>query len=60
MEALGSPWLFGTDDPAAMLTERGWACEVRGFTEVSAELGRTSGFGDDTDERGHLVHATSG
>ncbi len=60
MAALGSPWLYATDDPAPMLTERGWACEVRGFTEVSVELGRTSGFGDDTDERGHLVHATSG
>lgn len=59
MEALGSPWLFATDDPAPMLSACGWTCEVRGFTEVSVELGRASGFGDDTDERGYLVHATT-
>ncbi len=60
MEALGSPWLFGTDDPAAMLIDRGWTCEVRGFTDVSAELGRALGIGEGPDERGFLVHATTG
>jgi len=58
MEALGSPWLFATDDPAAMLDSRGWTSEVRGFTAVSAELGRAPGIDDGPDERGFLVHAT--
>jgi methyltransferase (TIGR00027 family) len=58
MEALGSPWVFATDDPAPMLTARGWTCEVRGFTEVSTELGRAPGIGAGPDERGFLVHAT--
>ncbi|MGI5125612.1 class I SAM-dependent methyltransferase [Pseudonocardia sp. CA-107938] len=56
MAAQGSPWIFATDDPAPMLVERGWTCEVRGFATYTAELGREAGLRGD--ELGFLVHAT--
>lgn len=62
MAAAGSPWVFGTDDPGALLGARGWTCEVRLIGDVAVELGRAAAseaLGDgDADGRGYLVHAT--
>lgn len=62
MTAAGSPWLFGTDDPGALLTARGWDCEVHLLGAVAVALGREAGSvaRDDgrDDDRGYLVHAT--
>lgn len=62
MDAAGSPWLFGTDDPGTLLTARGWDADVHLLGAVAQELGREAGSTspDDgrDDDRGYLVHAT--
>lgn len=62
MVAAGSPWVFGTDDPGALLTARGWACDVRLLGDVAVAMGRQAGsvaLGEGRDdERGYLVHAS--
>jgi methyltransferase (TIGR00027 family) len=58
MRALGSPWLFGTDDPEALIAPLGWTVAVEGFIAASARLGRPAILGDGPEERGYLVHAT--
>ncbi len=40
MEGWGAPWHYGTDDPEALLAERGWRAEVRSVAEVGAAMGR--------------------
>ncbi|WP_031469468.1 SAM-dependent methyltransferase [Sciscionella sediminilitoris] len=36
----GAPWLFGTEEPEALLTARGWDPEVSLFSTVGTRLGR--------------------
>ncbi|MFF4410487.1 class I SAM-dependent methyltransferase [Streptomyces sp. NPDC001262] len=50
----GATWHYGTDDPAPLLTARGWRPEVSAFSAVGRALGRPSL--PDT-PGGHLVHA---
>lgn len=35
-----APWIFGTDRPEDLLTERGWQPEITLISEISSELGR--------------------
>ncbi len=62
MAAAGSPWVFGTDDPGALLTARGWDAEVHLLGAVAQRFGRRAGSAapDDglDDDRGYLVQAT--
>jgi len=62
MAAAGSPWVFGTDDPGALLTARGWDAEVHLLGAVAEGFGRRAGSvaPDDglDDDRGYLVRAT--
>jgi methyltransferase (TIGR00027 family) len=58
MRQQGSPWLFGTDDPGPLFAARGWSPAVSAFEDVTADLGRASGFGPLTSGLGFLVHAT--
>ncbi|MFP5022695.1 class I SAM-dependent methyltransferase [Pseudonocardia phyllosphaerae] len=58
MAAAGSPWIFGTDDPDALLAPRGWHGGARLLDDVAAELGRGPTSADPADAPGYLVHAT--
>lgn len=50
----GMPWVFGTDEPAELLTSRGWAAEVSTFAVEAAAVGRTVPGAGGPD--GYLVH----
>ncbi|TCK26103.1 class I SAM-dependent methyltransferase [Pseudonocardia endophytica] len=57
MAAAGSPWIFGSDDPDALLAPYGWRGGVRLIDDVMAELGRGPSSADPSDAPGYLVHA---
>jgi len=40
MQELGAPWTFGTDDPAALVTPRGWTADVADIAGAGLRLGR--------------------
>lgn len=58
MAAAGSPWVFGTDDPLALLAPRGWGGDARLLDDVAAELGRPPLSADPSDAPGWVVHLT--
>lgn len=60
MQDLGAPWLFGTDDPAALVAAHGWTAAVTDIASHGLHLGRwpmpfAPGPGG---PRGYLVAAT--
>jgi methyltransferase (TIGR00027 family) len=62
MSALGAPWIYGTDDPAAPLTRLGWSVQVTDAGEPGYAWGRWPQPPAPLDvpgvPRGFFVHAT--
>lgn len=59
MAANGSPWRFGTDDPAALVERHGWRPQVTHFGEMGAAFGRWSAPDHDDPDypHGYLIIA---
>ncbi len=57
MERSGMPWVFATDEPAELLTARGWTAEVSSFSAVGIALGRWTAASAPGPRDGFLSHA---